>query len=536
MLLNYRNAINNIQGLPTTGNSTGDMLYWNGSAWVKITPGNSGQTLVLQSSIPTWVNSVPGAPTSVSAVAGNAQATVSFTPPLNNGGSSITGYTVASSPGYVTSSGSGSPITLSGLTNGTTYSFTVVATNAAGNSSTSVASSAVTLALTAPGAPTNVTAVIGNTQATVSFTAPSNGGSAITGYTVTSSPSGGTGTGAGSPITVTGLTNGTSYTFTVVATNVVGSSSASSASSAVIPATVPGAPTSVTAVEGNTQATVSFTAPSSTGGSSITGYTVTSSPSGGTGTGAGSPITVTGLTNGTSYTFSVVATNVVGSSSASSASNAVTPFLSACSSNSVSDRDGNSYTAVSIGTQCWMASNLRVTTYNNGDSIPLDVSGGSGGSTGQNWTSRTTGARTVYAHDNNNFTTYGYLYNWFAAADSRGICPAGWHVPTDSEWTTLTNFLGGASVAGGVMKSTGTSLWNSPNDGATNSSSFSGLPGGLRQSLGSFSLIKGMTAIWSSDAQDSLNGWTRQLGSSGAQVTIASMSKVWGGSIRCIKD
>jgi len=222
MLLNYRNAINNIQGFPTTGNSTGDMLYWNGSAWVRIPTGTSGQMLVLQSSIPTWVNSVPGAPTSVSAVAGNAQATVSFTPPLNNGGSSITGYTVASSPGYVTSSGSSSPITVTGLTNGTTYSFTVVATNAAGNSSASVASSGVTLTLTVPGAPTSVTAVRGNGQATVSFTVPSsNGGSAITGYTVTSSPSGFTGTVTGTTITATGLTNGTSYTFTVVASNAV---------------------------------------------------------------------------------------------------------------------------------------------------------------------------------------------------------------------------------------------------------------------------------------------------------------------------
>ncbi|MCU6796804.1 S-layer homology domain-containing protein, partial [Paenibacillus sp. WQ 127069] len=196
--------------------------------------------------------------------------------------------------------------------------------------------------VTVPGTPMGVTAVAvnGQSQATVSFTAPiSNGGSPITGYTVTSSPGGLRSSGTGSPLTVTGLTYGTMYTFTVVATNVVGSSVASTPSNSVIPTspnapvTVPGVPMGVTAVlvNGQSQASVSFTAPASSGGSPITGYTVTSSPGGLTASGTGSPITVTGLTKGISYTFTVIATNSVGSSNPSEASNAV--WLRASSNN-----------------------------------------------------------------------------------------------------------------------------------------------------------------------------------------------------------
>lgn len=186
--------------------------------------------------------------------------------------------------------------------------------------------------LAAPGAPTSVSAVAGNAQAVVSFTAPASpGGAPITRYTVTSSPGGLTATGTASPITVTGLTNGTAYTFTVTATNIAGTGAASSASTAVTPATpatAPGAPTSVSAVRGNAQAVVSFTAPANTGGGLISSYTVTATPVGGgtivTATGTGSPITVTGLINGTIYTFTVTATNSVGSSSSSSPSAAIT--------------------------------------------------------------------------------------------------------------------------------------------------------------------------------------------------------------------
>jgi uncharacterized protein (TIGR02145 family) len=510
---------------------------------------------------------VPGAPTGVMAAAGNAQATVSFTVPSSDGGSAITGYTVTSSPVGGTGTGTGTMITVTGLTNGTSYTFSVVATNAVGSSSPGV-SSAVTPA-TVPDAPTIGSAVRGNAQAIVSFTTPSStGGSAITGYTVTSSPAGGTGTGTGTPITVTGLTNGTEYTFTVVATNVVGNSSASVASNAVTPATVPDAPTNVTAVAGNTQAIVNFTAPSSDGGSAITGYTVTSSPAptGGvpvtwTSTGTVTSITATGLTNGLSYTFTVVATNALGNSAASSASNSVTPAVPVCPSSQITDVDNNPYNTVAIGNQCWTSTNLKVTKYNDGTAIPFENTGGSGGSSTSTWQNLVTGAYTIYGNESSTSTNamnYGFLYNWYAAAgiitnggaSTKNICPSGWKVPSDSDWNTLIQYIdntasatavGSQSLsAGGKLKST--TLWNaaSPDMPGTDDYGFAALPGGTRVSGGSFSDIGVRAFFWSATDSGTNSAWGRSLYNYSLGVFRSHDSgndyKSSGASIRCLKN
>ena len=301
---------------------------------------------------------VPGAPTIGTATAGNGQVTVAYSAPSSNGGSVITTYTATSSPGGFTGSisqaGSGS-ITVTGLTNGTAYTFTVTATNSAGAGSASAASGSAT-PRTVPDAPTIGTAAVAGVSgtATVSFTAPlSNGGSIITSYSVTTSPAGGTGTlnqaGSGT-ITVTGLTNGTAYTFTVKANNIAGASAASGASNSVTPYTVPGAPTIGTAAVGGVSgtATVSYTAPASNGGSVITSYTATSSPGGFTGTltqAGGGTITVSGLTDGTAYTFTVTATNAAGTGSASVASNSITPTLPAPVASAASSVLSGSFTA-----------------------------------------------------------------------------------------------------------------------------------------------------------------------------------------------
>jgi fibro-slime domain-containing protein/RHS repeat-associated protein len=275
---------------------------------------------------------VPGEPTAVQAVAGGGQATVSWTAPAADGGSPITVYSVVSHPGLqqVSVSAGVTTATVGGLTNGTEYVFTVRAANALGRGPESQPSSPVTPAVL-PGAPTNVLASLsGVAAASVSWTAPAaNGGAPITGYTVTSSPGGLTVSVAGTAAstTVSGLTLGTTYTFTVTATNRVGTGPASAPSNAVTAATTPGAPTAVTAVDGNASATVTWTPPAATGFSPISSYTVTSSPGGFTTTvnGATTSAVLSGLANGTQYTFTVRATNAVGSGPFSAPSNPVTP-------------------------------------------------------------------------------------------------------------------------------------------------------------------------------------------------------------------
>ena len=320
------------------GNIVSSVGGWPGSAsgvWNR----NDALTATRGSTWPVY-SSVPNAPaiTGVVRVAGSGTSVdVSFTAPANNGNQTITSYTAVSTPGNVTASvsqaGSGT-IRVTGLTQGTSYTFVVYATNVVGNSANSAASSAITPA-TVPGTPTvgSPTRVAGSgTQIDVPFSAPaSNGGLAITSYTATSSPGNITGTisqaGSGT-IRVTGLTQGTSYTFTVYATNPIGNGTASSASSAIAPAVAPAAPTigTATAVTASS-ATVAFTAPADNGGAAITSYTATSSPGGLTGTlsqaGSGT-ITVTGLTKLTAYTFTVYATNPVGNSPNSAASNQIT--------------------------------------------------------------------------------------------------------------------------------------------------------------------------------------------------------------------
>jgi hypothetical protein len=269
----------------------------------------------------------PPAPTIGAASAGDAQVSVVFAPPATTGGSPITGYTVTSSPGNLTASGTASPITVTGLTNGTTYTFTVTASNAIGESLASAPSAPVVPGI-APSAPLNVMATRGNASASVAFDPPAvTGTGPISQYTVTSTPGGISATGGASPIVVDGLVNGTSYTFTVKATNSFGAGAESASSNAVTPQPIPGAPSNLMAVASNAQVTLSFAA-AADGGSPITSYVVNVTPSAGTDSGAGTAAltrTIGGLSNGTSYTFTVSAVNAFGGGPASAPASA-TPF------------------------------------------------------------------------------------------------------------------------------------------------------------------------------------------------------------------
>lgn len=197
----------------------------------------------------------------------------------------------------------------------------------------------------------------------------------------------------------------------------------------------------------------------------------------------------------------------------------------------MTDQDGNTYKTIKIGTQTWMAENLRSTTYRNGDPIPevTDIF---------EWGNLSTGAYCNYNNTRNNDTiaTFGRLYHWFTLSDSRNIAPAGWHVPTDAEWTTLITYLGGESVAGGRLKETGTTHWNSPNTEATNESGFTALPGGFRSGNGSFFGVGDYGSWWSSDEHSTDYAWGLDVYYDDSSVYRYSISKDPGFSVRCLQN
>jgi len=193
----------------------------------------------------------------------------------------------------------------------------------------------------------------------------------------------------------------------------------------------------------------------------------------------------------------------------------------------MTDQDGNVYKTVKIGDQVWMAENLRVTHYRNGDPIPNVTSN-------WEWSHLRTGARCAYNNNNGNVTTYGLLYNWYALTDRRNIAPEGWHVPTDEEWKELERYLG--SNAGGKLKERGTSHWKSPNEGATNSSGFTALPGGSRNYHGTFYDIGDHAYFWSSTEYGRDYAWLRHLYYNLSGAYRDDYDKLDGFSVRCVRD
>jgi len=196
----------------------------------------------------------------------------------------------------------------------------------------------------------------------------------------------------------------------------------------------------------------------------------------------------------------------------------------------MTDIDGNVYLTTTISDQTWTKTNLNVTKYKNGDVIPeVPLSG---------WANLTIGAWCYYNNDPSNEAAYGKLYNWYAVNDPRGLAPNGWHVPTKIEWTTLIDYLGGYAAAGRKMKEVGTVHWTSPNLAATNSSGFSGLPGGWRVEFGEYGNI-GIGGFWWSSSEYGMsnpNAYCSSLHYDSDITSTYASNKHFGYSVRCIKD
>jgi uncharacterized protein (TIGR02145 family) len=240
-----------------------------------------------------------------------------------------------------------------------------------------------------------------------------------------------------------------------------------------------------------------------------------------------------GLTLNTTYHVRAYATNSVGTGYGSNVT-----FTTLDSAYTVTDIDGNVYRAISIGTQVWMTENLKVTHYRNGDAIPYE-------SQNADWLNLTTGAYCNYDNWFVNGLTYGSLYNWFATNDSRGLAPEGWHVPSESEWSTLRLYLTAtygvtSAEMGGIMKDTGTAHWTAPNTGATNASGFSALPGGVRSTVdnGDFVRLHLYGGFWcsSEDSYDTTQAPCYFLRNLSTALYSVPTGKEYGFSIRCIKD
>ena len=196
----------------------------------------------------------------------------------------------------------------------------------------------------------------------------------------------------------------------------------------------------------------------------------------------------------------------------------------------VIDIDGNVYNTVRIGSQLWMVENLKTTHYRNGDLIPNVIND-------TLWGKKTTGAYCNYSNDVEYSIIYGRLYNWYAVNDNRNICPEGWHVPTDAEWTLLENYLGGNIIAGGKMKETGIAHWVSPNTGATNESGFTALPGAGRYRDGTFTEIGYFGNWWSSSIDNKMPyAIYRNLTYYDAGIYWGGSNMADGFSIRCLRD
>ncbi len=204
-----------------------------------------------------------------------------------------------------------------------------------------------------------------------------------------------------------------------------------------------------------------------------------------------------------------------------------------CGTSTVADSDGNEYNTVLIGNQCWMKDNLKTTKYRDGSNIPNETNNAA-------WVNLTSGAYCWYNNSISFKDSYGALYNWYATSSAtnggKNLCPDGWRVATDADYTTLTTYLGGTVVSGGKMKETGYLYWNQPNTGATNESGFSARGGGSRVYNGTFSSMGTYCWLWTASEQQGSFAYLRNMFHNATNIGRGSINKNNGQSVRCLKE
>ena len=352
------------------------------------------------------------------------------------------------------------------------------------------------------------------------------------------------------------VTAGSTYTYRVYSYNSVGPSLGySNPITVTIPTAVTLATLTTTAVSGiTTTAAATGGTITSDGGAPITARgivwsnlpnpTIDLPTQTSDGSGIGTfPSTISGLNPNWDYHVRAYATNSAGTAYGNEIT--FTTLQNSTAINvpgpNVTDIDSNTYQSVTNCGLTFTKQNLNVSKYSDGTAIPQVTDPTA-------WANLTTGAWCYYENNTANGPVYGKLYNWYAVvgiydvasannpALRKKLAPTGWHVPTDGEWTQLTDCLGGESIAGGKMKATGTSLWQSPNTAATNASGFTGLPGGYRNYYGSFLYIGGLGNWWSSSEYSTTDAWFRFLNYSGGDAGRSGYYKKNGFSVRCLRD
>jgi uncharacterized protein (TIGR02145 family) len=468
----------------------------------------------------------------------------------SDGGATITArgvcYAISANPitaNSTVASGTGTgsfTVNLTNLAPGTVYYVRAYATNSAGTSYGAQRTFTTTVV-----APTVTTATISDitaNSATTGGNVTASGGATVTArgvcYATTQNPTTAnstvaSGTGTGSFTTnLTNLQSGTTYYVLAYATN----NASTSYGEQHTFTTMVGAPTVTTTAISNITATAATTGGNVTadGGATVTArgvcYATSENPTianstvpSGSGTGSFTS-NLTNLAPETVYYVRAYATNSAGTSY-SEQRNFTTSNMPDGPGNSITDVDGNTYNTVWINNKQWIKENLKTTKYRDGSNIPNVTDGGTG-------SVLSTPAYCWYNNDIANKPTYGALYNWYVI-NTGILCPAGWHVPTDAEWTALTDYAGGESVAGSKLKAT--SGWDNNGNG-TNNYDFSALPGGVRNLTGVFINVGYDGYWWSSTQYDAASLWCRYIYCDTGSVYRYSYSKRYCFSVRCVRD